>query len=113
MYEGLEKQNSYMTHLVSNVMLSTSKYSVVHSLQNAQLCNVCICSNIVCQFYVWSFKQVLFNLTINLGRILIQFCTVLGEDLNGWYRNPVDKHSWKTHGGAAVVNAFYSSSGNS
>jgi hypothetical protein len=26
-------------------------------------------------------------------------------------RNPVDKHSWKTHGGAAVVNAFYSSSG--
>ncbi len=26
-------------------------------------------------------------------------------------RNSVDKHSWKSHGGAAVVNAYYSSSG--
>jgi membrane metallo-endopeptidase-like protein 1 len=29
------------------------------------------------------------------------------------FRQPVDKHSWKTHGGAAVVNAFYSPSENS
>jgi hypothetical protein len=26
-------------------------------------------------------------------------------------RNSIDKHSWKSHGGAAVVNAYYSSSG--
>jgi len=29
------------------------------------------------------------------------------------FRKPIDKQSWKTHGGAAIVNAFYSSSENS
>jgi len=29
------------------------------------------------------------------------------------YRIPVDRHSWKTHGGAAIVNAFYSPNENS
>jgi len=29
------------------------------------------------------------------------------------FRQPIDKQSWKTHGGAAIVNAFYSSSENS
>merc|ERR1712106_277567 len=29
------------------------------------------------------------------------------------FRKPIDKKSWKTHGGAAIVNAFYSSSENS
>lgn len=29
------------------------------------------------------------------------------------FRNPIDKKSWKTHGGAAIVNAFYSSNENS
>merc|ERR1711970_786605 len=29
------------------------------------------------------------------------------------FRKPIDKKSWKTHGGAAVVNAFYSSDENS
>jgi len=32
---------------------------------------------------------------------------------NKEFRNPVDKKSWKTHGGAAIVNAFYSPSENS
>jgi len=29
------------------------------------------------------------------------------------FRNPIDKTSWKTHGGAAIVNAFYNPSENS
>ena len=29
------------------------------------------------------------------------------------FRNPIDKKSWKTHGGAAIVNAFYSPEENS
>lgn len=29
------------------------------------------------------------------------------------FRNPIDKQSWKTHGGAAIVNAFYSPEENS
>ena len=28
-----------------------------------------------------------------------------------FYREPIDKKSWKTHGSAAVVNAFYSAPG--
>jgi len=41
----------------------------------------------------------------------------LNKWISGYYakefRNPIDKASWKTHGGAAIVNAFYSSSENS
>ncbi|XP_023346897.1 neprilysin-2 isoform X3 [Eurytemora carolleeae] len=29
------------------------------------------------------------------------------------FRDPIDNHSWKTHGGAAIVNAFYSPNENS
>lgn len=29
------------------------------------------------------------------------------------FRNPIDKQSWKTHGGAAIVNAFYNPAENS
>merc|ERR1719483_769179 len=29
------------------------------------------------------------------------------------FKNPIDKKSWKTHGGAAIVNAFYSPEENS
>lgn len=29
------------------------------------------------------------------------------------FRRPIDKHSWKTHGGAGIVNAFYSPNENS
>jgi len=41
----------------------------------------------------------------------------LKQHINEYYvkqfRKPIDKKSWKTHGGAAVVNAFYSSDENS
>jgi len=41
----------------------------------------------------------------------------LRKFINGYYgkmfRLPIDKHSWMNHGGAAIVNAFYSSSENS
>jgi len=41
----------------------------------------------------------------------------LNKFINAYYvsqlRTPIDKQSWKTHGGAAVVNAFYSSAENS
>jgi len=42
---------------------------------------------------------------------------VLRRFINEYYtkefRIPIDRHSWKTHGGAAIVNAFYSPSENS
>ena len=41
----------------------------------------------------------------------------LKKFINAYYinefRKPIDKKSWKTHGGAAIVNAFYSPEENS
>lgn len=56
------------------------------------------------------------GLELNSKSYLKNFLS-LKKFINDYYtkefRNPVDKHSWKTHGGAAIVNAFYSSTENS